>query len=369
MRFFEPLIHKDPKYRHGIWFSSPSPSRLIFVEQGQIISLKGSSENELFETFLAKVNALPPNQLTYALSKVSPRDSFNQTLRNLGFLTKSKLLELQKQWVEQLLIDWIQDESITWKFEAVNHASENWGIDIQLDRIVLTSSILRRSTIGAGSPKIRIRVINHQFKHLLVGPIERLKVILNSHEWIPYSVLASEVNQPDVLWGLLDYLKNTGHIEVLEDETHSQFKETTGSPLQTSGHGRRSIRSFSLSISLTLGLLIIIGVLSAWVTKKKPIQPAPYQLLEGSVPLREKNHWTIVINIQANEESLTQIKSDFGERFSLYFDPSPPGSSKFRVSLGDFASYSEALEVLNSLELHRRPYSNGWGVRKFKDLQ
>lgn len=361
MRFFEPLIRKDPQYRHGIWFSSPSPSRLIFVEQGQIVSVKGSKEQELFESFLDKTNALPAAQLRYAISKGSSKESFIQTLRNLGFLPKQKLLELQREWVEQLLIEWIQDESITWKFEPVNHASERWGLDISIDRVALASFIIRRSITGLGSSGISIRVLEHQFKHLLVGTLEPLKTILSSHEWITYSQLISAVNRPEELWGLLDYLQIANQIEIQEKVGSSSDK--------TIADNRRSRPYLHVYGWVILGLALAIAILSVRPRLFTPIESAPPPVVGRNLPIRELDHWTIVINIQADETLLRQIKSDFGEKFSIYFEPSSSGSSTFQVSLGDFASYSEALEVQNSLELSRRSYSNGWGVRKFKDLR
>ncbi len=362
MRFFEPLIRKDPQYRHGIWFSAPSPSRLIFVEQGQIVSVKGSTENELFESFLEKINAFPPPQLSFALSKRVPNESFIQTLKNLGFLPKQKLQELQKEWVEHLLVQWIQDESISWKFEPVNHASERWDLDIQIDRVVLSSFILRRSMREKVFTKIKIRLLQHQFKHLLVGNLESMKSILISHDWITYSQLISGVNKPEELWGLIDYLKLTNQIEIKEEIDLESDKKT---------HSFKQPRSFTRSFVWSLIGSFILAIIwnqfypnQSEITDSVNVTPPIF-----NQTIREPDHWTIIINIQADESLLSEIKSDFGDKFSLHIVPISPGSKTFQISLGDFASYSEALEIQTSLDLARRTYSNGWGVRRIRDLQ
>ncbi|MFM8234470.1 MAG: hypothetical protein ACKN9J_05210 [Holophagaceae bacterium] len=363
MRFYDPLIRKDPRYRHGIWFSSTSPSRLIFIERGQIVSVKAAKDIEFFETFLKKVNALSQAQLDYALSKSSHKDSLGQTLKNLGFLPKVKLQALQQEWVLQLLSNWILDESTDWKFEPVNHASEDWGLNIDLEHLVLSCMIHQRSLIKASDSRlIKLRVTQHQFNHLLVGPLEPFKSIFSSNEWILSSELIGVVSQSELVWGLLDYLKMAGHIQISDEVILSKQEIPTPS-------SRRRLNTRVLA-SILLGIVMFTGGVWGWQRYQSKLNTMPLLVpMNVNSPIQEQDHWTIVISIQADETLLTQIKSDFAERYSLYYSPSPSQPSAYQVSLGDFRSYSEALEVLNSLDLMRRPYTNGWGVRKFKDLQ
>lgn len=369
------LLRADALERNGIWVSRPSPSRLIYIENSEVIFAKGRDASERLDSFLIQKGILTSAQVSHALSKNNSYDSLVKTLLALGFLSPERMRGHVQEWIETILRNAINDKTSSWSFESVKHAIDQSPCKFPIGKICYESYLAPPS----GEPLsasilylIRQAPSSSLHEWLKNDPIY---VALPKDSWLTLEQIQKAAEKSVYLKPFMDYLNDS---KLLELKPISESIDLSSGPRKI----RTSFSKFLLKLSFVAFLVIAIFYASRLmpITRKATDSGGPP--LEGPIPLSviasdkpqskvrpleqaDQNLWAITLNFDANSTVIKLWEEDLRLKKSLYIQQ---GSRGYLIVLGPYVDFDEANRDLELLTKDQILRSNGLGIKKFSDL-